>query len=459
MKELLKLSFFEKFTLTALVLLMFVLSINGTIALRNILAVILLFSLLYGTIKHQQLDKIKDIFRDRSLKIILILLLVFVLYVFIHSIFVSHETSWSLSEFRSQLVYPTVYFIMGILLAVSIKSSKILNSGILISVVFFAMFAHVIYIDITALGTLLTDGTIMRRYGGLMDTPAGANYVTNILLAMIIAEIVYRLRTGKWSLRVSNKILYWLLGLTVVATLIETVRLGDITLVFLGLVSSVVFLYKNEKYNFKEKSIITTTMFLVLTLPLIYNIQTDPRWVKLTETIPVAINTAASNMHWRDSSLFPAPIVASGSLTGNSNYMRIAWARQSVHHIRKNPVGIGFGRDAFGHVLEVKYPLRRDMKGYRGMQSHSGILDLALGVGIPGVLLWSLFVYSISSSSFREFKKSSNYFSLLSLFLIMGFYGRSIVDSNMRDHMFLQFMLLLGISLVCMFNNNKNEAK
>jgi hypothetical protein len=457
MKELLKLSFFERFTLTILALLMFVLSINGTMALRNILAVVLLFSLFYNATK--QFDEIKAIFQDKNLRIILGSLIVFVLYVFIHSIFISHEPSWSLSEFRSQLIYPLAYLLMGILLVIGTKNSNKLTSTILISVVFFAMFMHVIYIDIVALGTFFTDGTIMRRYGGLMDTPAGANYVTNILLAMIIAEIVYRLRTGKWSLRVSNKILYWLLGLTVVATLIETVRLGDITLVFLGLVSSVIFLYKNEKYNFREKSIITTTMFLVLTLPLIYNIQTDPRWVKLTETIPVAMNTAASNMHWRDSSLFSAPIVASGSLAGNSNYMRIAWARQSVHHIRKNPVGIGFGRDAFGHVLEVKYPLRRDMKGYRGMQSHSGILDLALGVGIPGVLLWSLFVYSISSSSFREFKKSSNYFSLLSLFLIMGFYGRSIVDSNMRDHMFLQFMLLLGISLVCMFNNNKNEAK
>jgi hypothetical protein len=40
----------------------------------------------------------------------------------------------------------------------------------------------------------------------------------------------------------------------------------------------------------------------------------------------------------------------------------------------------------------------------------------------------------------------------------MGFYGRSIVDSNMRDHMFLQFMLLLGISLSCMFIDKKDEA-
>jgi len=32
----------------------------------------------------------------------------------------------------------------------------------------------------------------------------------------------------------------------------------------------------------------------------------------------------------------------------------------------------------------------------------------------------------------------------------MGFVGRSFFDANMRDHMFLQFMIILGISLTFM---------
>ena len=98
------------------------------------------------------------------------------------------------------------------------------------------------------------------------------------------------------------------------------------------------------------------------------------------------------------------------------------------------------------------------MKSYRGMQSHSGILDLALGVGVPGVLLWSFFGYTVSRKSLKEVKKSFNYYAILSLFLIMGFYGRSVFDSNMRDHMFLQFMLLLGVVLVYMFSNKESES-
>ena len=413
MKELLKISFFDKFVLVTLVLLMFVLSINGTMALRNFLAVVLLFSLLYRTIKQQ--INLRGILKDKQFKLIFTSLLMFVIYVLLHSIFISHEPSWSLPEFRAQLIYPLLYLFMGILLVLNFDYDDKSSNKLILSTVFFAMFAHVVYIDIAALYTFLTEGVMLRRYGGLMDTPVGANYVTNIILAVLMAEIIYRLRTGKGILTVSNKVLYGLLGLTVIATLIETIRLGDITLVFLGFVSGIVFLHKNTKYSLLSKTLIVVTMFATLTLPLIYNIQTDPRWIKLTETIPVAINTSSSNMHWRDPSLFSAPKVKSGSLAGNSNYMRIAWARQSAHYIRKNPLGIGFGRDAFGHTIEQYHPLRRDMKGYRGMHSHSGIIDLALGVGIPGVLLWSFFGYTVSRKSLQEIKKSFNYYGILSL--------------------------------------------
>lgn len=456
MKELLNANFLDKLILGSLALLMFVLSINGTMALRNFLAIILLFSLLYKTFK-QKID-LRGVLKNKQFNPIFITLLLFVLYVFLHSIFISHEPSWSFSEFRSQLIYPLLYFFMGILLVLNFNNDKKLPIQTILSIIFFAMFAHVIYIDTVALYVFFTEGIVLHRYGGLMDTPVGANYVTNILLAMMMAEIIYRLRTDESVLMMGNKTLYWLLGLTVVATLVETIRLGDITLVFLGFISGVVFLYKNEKYSFKFKVLIPVSMFFVLTLPLIYNMYTDPRWIRLTETIPVAIDTSASNMHWRDPSLFPAPRVKSGSLAGNSNYMRIAWARQSAHYIRKTPLGIGFGRDAFGHTIEQYHPLRRDEKGYRGMHSHSGIIDLALGVGIPGVLLWSFFGYTVSRKSLKEVKESFNYYAILSVFLIMGFYGRSLFDSNMRDHMFLQFMLLLGVVLIYMFSNKENNS-
>ncbi len=47
----------------------------------------------------------------------------------------------------------------------------------------------------------------------------------------------------------------------------------------------------------------------------------DPRWSKLIETIPMAINSA-DNPHWVDHSQ-PKPKTESGYIVGGSNYERI----------------------------------------------------------------------------------------------------------------------------------------
>jgi hypothetical protein len=44
----------------------------------------------------------------------------------------------------------------------------------------------------------------------------------------------------------------------------------------------------------------------------------------------------------------------------------------------------------------------------------------------------------------------------MSFFITSGFFMRSIVDSSMRDHMFKQFFLILGIALtLAVFENKK----
>jgi hypothetical protein len=98
-----------------------------------------------------------------------------------------------------------------------------------------------------AIDKLFHDGVMMRRYGGLMDSPVQPNYLTNILLAMIITEFVYRLRVKKQILLVSNGVLYLLLVANIFSTFVEGLRLGDIALVFLGIGSSMVFLYNNHQ--------------------------------------------------------------------------------------------------------------------------------------------------------------------------------------------------------------------
>ena len=422
--------------------LIFILSINRTMALRNALAVILLVSLITLVIRGQA--NLHSIFKSKEFRWIAGSLVVFVLYVLFHSIYLSHEMLWSLSEFKSHIFYPFLYFTMGILLASYVSQSKDVTKETLITIFFYSIFIHILYLDLVALDKLFHDGVMMRRYGGLMDSPVQPNYLTNILLAMIIAEFVYRLRVKKQVLKVSNGVLYLLLIACIFSTFVEALRLGDIALVFLGIGSSMAFLYKNNQYSVGIKRFIATSLIIILTIPLAYNLNTDPRWAKLIETIPLAMDTSNS-MHWLDRSQ-KAPKTESGHEVKGSNYERIAWAMKALEYSKENPMGVGFGRNAFGHAMEE----RHGSLATRGGSAHSSILDLTVGAGIFATLLWLFFVYRVSKIAVKNFEKYYDYFSLLTLFLIMGYVGRGFVDANMRDHMFLQFMLILGIAIYYM---------
>jgi O-antigen ligase len=126
-----------------------------------------------------------------------------------------------------------------------------------------------------------------------------------------------------------------------------------------------------------------------------------------------------------------------------------------VEYIKNDIFGIGFGRNVFGHAIQ-KY--EKDLDNLRGYHSHSGIIDFTIGVGIIGLFLWLFFVGRIVVSSALIFVNSGHYFSLMSLFITSGFFMRSIVDSNMRDHMFKQFFLILGIALTLAAFENKKKV-
>ena len=419
---------------------MFILSIDGTITLRYFLIVSLIASLIFVTKKNH--NGLMILIGTRDFKLIFGLLGLFIAYVFFHSIFVSLEPAWSLSEFKSHIIYPSIYLITGLLLANYINSSEKISKETLINILFYSLFVHIIYLDFAAIDYLFHEGVMLRRYGGLMDSPVLPNYLTNILLAMLIAEFVYRLRVKKQVLKVSDSVLYLFLAACIFSTFVEALRLGDIALVFLGIGSCLAFLYKNYDYSVKIKSLIGAVLVFILTIPLIYNIATDPRWAKLVETVPVAVSSS------EDSSFIDpsAPVLKteSGYEVTGSNYTRIVYAIKSFKYIAEDPMGVGFGRNAFGHALELRHP----EYAKRGMHAHSAILELSIGAGIIATMIWLSFVFVISKSAVIEYRRTLNYFAMLTLFLTMGFVGRGFVDANMRDHMFLQFMMILG---VCIF--------
>ena len=242
--------------------------------------------------------------------------------------------------------------------------------------------------------------------------------------------------------------------LCIFASIIEGIRFGVVSLFFMSLTAVIFIVIDNPKFDFKAKSLISLAIVILCSLPLTQNIKSDTRWVTLIETIPIAMDTE-NNTFWRDENYNNVPKLTDGTDVNHSNYMRVAWAVKGIEFITNDIFGIGYGKNIFGHAIE-KYEKNNTVRGWH---SHSAIIDFTIGVGLIGLIIWLLFISKIIISSTSVFINSGNYFSLLTIFITSGFFIRSIIDSNMRDHMFKQFFLILGIALTLTFYEYKKKQK
>lgn len=451
MNNIFKVSLINKFILSNFALLIFVLSIPGTIALRNILAGSLLVTLTINWFRNK--NSIKLLFGNKSFRNILLILLFLSFYIFFHCLFFADEVRWSLSQYRSQWIYPMLYFIMGMFLAFITFNNCYFDKETLLSIIFYALFLHILYIDLFAIYKFIETGNLLTRYGGLTGSPVLANYLTNILNSMIIVELIFRFKMKSRIIQLKTFSLLAILVLCIFSSIIEGMRFGVISLFIMSLTGAFFFIFGNNKFDLKVKNFIALSLVIICSLPLFFNAKYDSRWSSLIETIPIAIDTEA-HLYWQgvESNI---PKLSNGEEVSHSNYMRIAWAKKGVEYIIKDIFGIGFGRNVFGHAIE-KY---ENVDSIRGYHSHSSIIDFTIGVGLLGLILWLYFQISIILSSSILFIKKGNYFSLLTVFITSGFLIRSLVDSNMRDHMFKQFFLILGVSLTLAFYEYNKKQK
>jgi len=367
---------------------------------------------------------------------------------------------------------------MGVLLAFFAISNKYFSKETLITLLFYSLFLHVLYIDLVALYEFIETGKLLKRYGGLTQSPVLANYITNLLSSMLIVEFIYRSRVQKKIIKSSSLVLFIVLVLCILSSIIEGMRLGVISLFFMSITGVIFFVISNNNFGVKIKSIMGLSLLIICILPLLYTAKYDERWSSLIETIPIAMNSD-NNTYWQTTLEADIPKLANGEKVSPSNYLRMKWIIKGAQYIAKDIYGIGYGRNIFGHAIEkyesssslgISAAKKRSMKGagnftgngevtLRGWHSHSSIIDFTIGVGLIGLVIWILFIGKIILSSTSIFIKTGNYFALLSIFVTSGFIIRSMVDSNMRDHMFKQFFLILGISVALTFYELKKKQK
>ena len=79
--------------------------------------------------------------------------------------------------------------------------------------------------------------------------------------------------------------------------------------------------------------------------------------------------------------------------------------------------------------------------------SHSGFIDMGVGLGIPGVLLWLSFCLSLIVIGLKAFVVRRDVAGLALMLVTCGFLGRMVLESVSKDHMLHIFLFTVAALL------------
>lgn len=432
--------------------------IPGTIALRNTA-----LSLLFACLFFQQFQKSQSLdFGQRELwkAPTTLLLLALSGWIFWVIEYFSPVTSIAMKEFRGQWLIPLGCWICGVMMGGTANAYGADWPRRVVTLVFVGLFFQVLLHDILDIWfwyetgdipfrqapvfyipdivrSLLATGDIASAFKGTF--PDKFSYVNNTCAALLIAELVQRTLTKKPYMPIANK---WLLVVAVailVCSFLLRMRNGNVGLLFLVGMTGIFVLVRISQTWSKFKLMAVAITFLAgITVSGWIAYKSDARWLAFEESVVLALETDKYRA-WLDVKV-PYPLMNNGQPVDQSAYERLAWAKEGVKLIRDNPLGLGYNRNAFGVGIERVY-----QQPPRSLHAHSGLIDFTIANGLPGLVLWLSFLGVLAWIGWTAFSIGNVAIGLMLMFLVSSFLGRSVVDSNLRDHILQQFLFLAGL--------------
>jgi hypothetical protein len=145
-------------------------------------------------------------------------------------------------------------------------------------------------------------------------------------------------------------------------------------------------------------------MVVAISAPIVIrHIEQNPSWKLLFADSKVAAQVDQIDA-WKYWGQKGYPLNEYGTPVSPTNYERLAWGIVGLRLVGENPLGYGLAEDSYGYITKAKWP---DSKM---TQTHSGWLDLTLGIGIPGIGLifgaLGLVMYQTIKDSYKNSARS-----------------------------------------------------
>lgn len=314
---------------------------------------------------------------------------------------------------------------MGIWLArVAVLESK--GAWVFVAV-FCGFFAHV-------LGTIGYQAWHLGIKGQLspgMSVFGNYGYVSPFVdgtLAIVFADAASRVCFSRPLLPLSARTLVAVFFLSLLALLVLSPKASLINeLLMLGLFGAVTARY-GPRYR---RRIIAITLMVAIGLSSL-GVLVQGRWNGALESIRYGQAVEAHTTWMGTGEPLPPHI-------DESFYLRTAWGTVGLRGLAENPLGRGYGSNAFGRYLTEKY-------GIKGaVSSHSGWLDFALANGIPGLALLLAVSAALCVRGWQSFVNHNGIGGLALTFLTIAYISRCMFDGQMSTSKLLAFSLVSGV--------------
>jgi len=397
--------------------IVFVFPVPHTIALRNLLLLIGLLVLL-ATLRRAARPSLPSALKPAAWA-----LLATTAWLLLQSVAVSPAPTLALDNLRGDWIVP---FLIAVLAAFAAARTE---PRLALRAVVAALLAHMAWMFGWQLWLLATTGAVSDGSKGIV--PFGErDYHSSLnafLFALVLAERVASRSAGAKSAPYFAATGWPALAVSLIADAALRVRNGTVVSVGL-LVAATVWLAKRQP------------RFILLLLAVAalggVSLARDSRWSALTESL--SIGWTSSSLYWMAGDQTLRPQAPSGAEIDDSAYLRAAWAHQAATAIGEHPLGLGFGRDAFGRAVAGKY-------GFHGMvSSHSGWLDFALGAGLPGLALLLLSAGLAIRGGWRQFRQHDDAAGLMLSFLVGGYLLRCLLDGHLSGWRLGLFAFIIG---------------
>lgn len=214
-----------------------------------------------------------------------------------------------------------------------------------------------------------------------------------------------------------------------------------------------IYFLLNELSSFKslsKKRFFAIFILVILTctayIGIANHFKKNPQWFSIITDVRVGIDIDHHNS-WKDPNAFPAPVSVLNQPVVLSTYLRSAWFFAGTRLLLENPLGYGLLNHSFGALASTKWPdFKIASAKFRGA-THSGWLDFALGLGIPGLLL---VLIPLWASWYRSLYRKGLWFSYASWtipLLSLAFLTTETAVSHFIEMLFFMTAFFCGLTL------------